>query len=111
MEQMLGKKDTRKENYYGASTGGATASETTRAFAARMLSPRDKNPYYKGETVIRNLDELDSNIGMFDQGEAAWVADWIEYLGDPTTAVRIRKSPDSFKRIIHERRDELRRIA
>jgi len=108
---MLGKKETRKSDFFGARTGAAAGSETTRALAARMLSPQDKNPYYKGPTAIRNLDELDRNLGMFDQSEAAWVADWIEYLGDPTTAVRIRNSPDSFKTIIHDRREELRRLA
>jgi hypothetical protein len=108
---MYGKKDTRKDDYYGTRMTTERGTETTRAFAAKMLMPEGKNPYYKGEMAIRNIDELDSNLNAFDASEAPWVADWLEYLGDQTTAVRIRKTPMNFKKIIHERREELRRLA
>jgi hypothetical protein len=108
---MLGKKDARKDDYYGTRMTAGKDSETARMFAGKMFMPEGKNPYYKGETAIRNLDELDRNLNTFDASEASWVADWIEYLGDPTTATKIRKTPSEFKTIIHQRREELGRLA
>ena len=108
---MLGRKDMKREDAYATRLTVGKENETARAFAARMLSPQGKNPYYKGSTAIRNLDELDRNMTSFDAGEAGWVADWLEYLGDPITASRIRRTPSDFKRIIHERHEELRRLA
>jgi hypothetical protein len=108
---MLGKKDARKDDYYGTRMNVSRDSQTARAFAGKLFMPEGKNPYYKGQTAIRNLEELDMNLNTFDASEAPWVADWIEYLGDPTTAARIRKSPSDFKNIIHQRREELRKLA
>ncbi len=108
---MLGKKDARKDDYYGTRMTAGSDGETARMFAARMFMPEGKNPYYKGQMAIRNLEDLDKNLNAFDPSEAPWVADWIEYLGDPTTAARIRKTPTEFKNIIHQRREELRRVA
>jgi hypothetical protein len=108
---MLGKKDARKDDYFGTRMTEGKVSQTPRMTAARMFNPEGKNPYYKGQTVISNLDELDSNLNTFDASEAPWVADWIEYLGDSATAARIRKTPTEFKNIIHQRREELKRLA
>jgi hypothetical protein len=46
---------------------------------------------------------------MFEHHEARWVADWLEYLGDAETAKRIRDEPSRFRKIVHERREELRK--
>jgi len=78
--------------------------------ATRMLTAEGKNPYHKGDLTIRNIDELDQNIASFEHHEAPWVADWLEYLGDAETAGRIRGEPVHFKRLIHERVSELRKI-
>lgn len=108
---MLGKKDARKDDYFGTKMTAGRDSQTTRLMAGKLLMPDGKNPYYKGEKAIRDLDELDVNLKAFDESEAPWVADWIEYLGDPATAARIRKTPSDLKNIIHQRREELRRVA
>lgn len=108
---MMGKKDIRREGAFAANPATGRENETAKNFAARMFSPQGKNPYYKGEMAIRNLDELDRNLNTFDASEAPWVADWLEYLGDPTTAARIRRAPADFKRIVHERREELKKFA
>jgi hypothetical protein len=39
------------------------------------------------------------------------VADWIEYLGDAETARRIRDEPSRFRKIVHERREELKKAS
>jgi hypothetical protein len=108
---MLGKKNAKKDDHFGTRMTAGTDKDTAKAFAGKLLMPEGKNPYYKGQTAIRNLDELDSNLNTFAADEAPWVADWLEYLGDPATAGRIRKNPSEFKNIIHQRREELRRVA
>jgi hypothetical protein len=83
--------------------------ENMASLAMRMFGADGKNPYYRGEMVIRNLDELDRNIALFEQSEAGWVADWLEYLGDAQTARRIHDEPSGLGRIVHERAEQLRR--
>ena len=60
-----------------------------------------------GERAIKNLKELRQNLGLFTEKEALWVADWLEYLGDPKTARRIRENSQDFKAIIINRYAEL----
>ncbi len=105
---MMDKRDLRR-------TPPTTMKQTERKtdgrldlLAARLRIAEGKNPYYKGEMAIRNLDELDRNLDAFDLHEAPWVADWLEYLGDAETAVRIRREPARFKGIVHERWAQLK---
>ena len=77
--------------------------------ASRMYMADGKNPYYRGALSIRNIDELDRNLEVFEHHEAPWVADWLEYLGDAETAKRIRAEPARFKKIVHERWVELKK--
>lgn len=79
------------------------------ALASKLQIADGKNPYYRGGLAIRNMEELDRNLEVFEHHEAPWVADWLEYLGDAETATRIRAEPGRFKKIIHERWAELRR--
>ena len=81
------------------------------ALATRLFVADGKNPYYKGDLTIRNLEELDQNIAMFEHHEAKWVADWLEYLGDAETAKRIRDEPSHFRKIVHERNVELKKAS
>lgn len=81
------------------------------AIATRLFVADGKNPYYKGGIAIHNLDELDRNIALLEHHEAKWVADWLEYLGDAETAKRIRDEPSHFKKIVHERREELKKAS
>ena len=75
--------------------------------AKKMFDPVKKNPYYLGERAIRNFRELRQNLGLFTEKEAIWVADWLEYLGDPKTARKIRENSQDFKAIIMNRYAEL----
>ena len=77
--------------------------------AKDLFEATGKNPYYRGEKIIRNFKELKENLAEFTEDEAQWVASWIEYLGDAETAARIRERPSRFKEFISERYDELRR--
>ena len=79
--------------------------------ATGLFKPAGKNPYYliRGTdcSIINNLAELKDKVDLFTEGEAQWVASWIEYLGDKKTAERIRGTPSEFKRFIIERYEEL----
>ncbi|MBI4344288.1 MAG: hypothetical protein HY555_01745 [Euryarchaeota archaeon] len=75
--------------------------------AKKMFDPVKKNPYYLGERAIRNLRELRQNLDLFTEKEAIWVADWLEYLGDPKTAQKIREKRGDFKAIVINRYAEL----
>ncbi len=77
--------------------------------AKNLFGATGKNPYYRGEKVIRNFGELRENLAEFTENESQWVASWIEYLGDARTAARIRERPSKFKEFINERYYELRR--
>jgi GH25 family lysozyme M1 (1,4-beta-N-acetylmuramidase) len=108
---MAGKKGEKRTDDYGAQKDNQQNRDTVSSMVQKMLKPTGKNPYYKGEMAINNLDDLDDRLESFDTTEAPWVADWIEYLGDNMTAVRIRMRPFDFKKIIHERREELTKLS
>lgn len=76
--------------------------------AKALLAPQGKNPYYLGDRCICNLRELRQNLGAFSEGEAEWVASWIEYLGDGETAQKIRGEPSNLKSIVMNRYAELK---
>jgi len=108
---MSGNTEKKNIQMSGAGTAGGKSKEIVSVFAHRMLTTKEKNRYIKGELVIQNLGDLDDNLSSFDATEAPWVADWIEYLGDRITATRIRVSPMDFKKLIHNRREELKKLA
>lgn len=79
--------------------------------ATSLFSPSDKNPYYCGYMTIANLRDLHQHLDIFIPEEAFWLAQWLEYLGDPATASKIRAEPGRFKQIIVDRYEELREFA
>lgn len=79
--------------------------------ATALFSPRDKNPYYCGSRAFANLHELHQQLESFPPGEAVWLAQWLEYLGDPDTASKIRAEPDRVKQIVVNRYEELKGYA
>ncbi len=104
---MLEKRQARKAP--GATTKApARKDEALAALANRMFVADGKNPYFRGDRTIRNLEELDLDIAGFEHHEAPWVADWLDYLGDAEVAQKLRAEPSHFRRIIHERAGELR---
>lgn len=76
--------------------------------AKNLFEATGKNPYYRGNKIISNFEELKGNLTEFTESEAPWVASWIEYLGDAETAQKIRTEPSKFKEIIANRYYELR---
>ena len=78
--------------------------------AKQLLSGDGKNPYYYGGITIQNFDDLQDHLKNFPENEVGWLADWIDYLGDNRTAVKIRESPSEFKTIINERYLELKKL-
>jgi len=78
--------------------------------AKQLLSGDGKNPYYYGGITIQNFDDLQDHLQNFPENEVGWLADWIDYLGDNRTAVKIRETPSEFKTIINERYIELKRL-
>jgi len=78
--------------------------------AKQLLSGNGKNPYYYGGITIQNFEELQDHLKNFPEHEVGWLADWIDYLGDNRTAVKIRETPTEFKTIINERYLELKRL-
>jgi len=85
--------------------------EDLKKVAKNMLGANDKEGYYLGDLVIKNLSELVEHLERFTEQEAHWVASWIEYLGDSTCAKKIRKSPAKFKDILRKRHKELSKNA
>ncbi len=79
--------------------------------AAALFSPSDKNPYYCESMAIANLRELHQQLDLFTPEAAFWLAQWLEYLGDPATASKIRAEPGQFKQIIVDRYEELKEFA
>lgn len=75
--------------------------------ARNLFSPENKNPYNFRGKELKNLDDLKDNLQHFKDSEAVWVADWLGYLGDTTTATQIRRDPKQFKTIITMRHREL----
>ena len=69
----------------------------------------EKNPYYHKNKEIKDMNDLIRNLDSFSEGEALWLASWIEYLGDKTLADRIRKTPSQFKSLIRERYNRLKK--
>ncbi len=75
--------------------------------ARKLFEADGKNPYYKDEQVIKNFRELRDNINNFTTQEAEWIASWVLYLGDKTTARKIMKYKKDFKNIIIKRYNQL----
>ena len=105
---MLEKRDMRRTTPT-VMMAPATTDPKLEALASKLFIADGKAPYYKGDNAIHNLDELDRYIALFEHHEAKWVADWLEYLGDAEVAKRIRDEPSRFRRIVHERREELKK--
>jgi hypothetical protein len=110
MDTMLEKRDMRRTMPTVMKEPARTDPKLD-ALATRLFVADGKNPYYRGDLKIRNLDELDENLAVFEHHEAGWVADWLEYLGDAEAAKRIRDEPSHFRKIVHERRAELKRAS
>ena len=78
------------------------------AVARRLFRPEGKNPYIFNGKPLKNLSDLKDYLVAFTGREALWVASWLEYLGDPETAKRIRRKPREFKDIVEKRYRELK---
>ncbi|HMK45885.1 MAG TPA: hypothetical protein VK436_04615 [Methanocella sp.] len=89
-------------------TAGARES-SQKQIAEALFNPRDRNPYYFNGKPLSNLQELTDYLTAFTGEEGAWVAEWIDYLGDSETANRIRKRPGDFKEIVRARCNELKK--
>lgn len=85
----------------------ASKKRNLRALARKMFEPTGKEPYYLGSKALRNLAELNDNLGDFTEREAEWLAAWLGYLGDAKTASRIRKRPKELSRVVSARCSEL----
>jgi hypothetical protein len=79
-----------------------------RDLAKRLFKPDNKEPYFFNGKPLRDIKDLKDYLVAFTGKEALWVASWIEYLGDPETAERIRKKPRDFKNIVFKRYAELK---
>jgi hypothetical protein len=90
-------------------TNNKQTSKDMAAIAKAVLTGEGKNPYYYRDVSIQNFHELLDYLQQFSEHEAGWLADWIDYLGDNQTAVRIRDTPSEFKTIIDNRYQELKR--
>ncbi|MEE8167243.1 MAG: hypothetical protein V3T58_00020 [Candidatus Hydrothermarchaeales archaeon] len=77
--------------------------------AEKLFAAGGKKPYHLGDRAIKNFGELKDNLDLFSSGDANWLASWIEYLGDPKTAEKIRDSSDEFKKIILKRYEQLQK--
>lgn len=108
---MLEKRMSRRPAPGGRRKSGKPVNAGLAETAQRLLLADGKNPYFRGDLTIRNIEELDRAIALFEHHEAPWVADWLEYLGDGETAARIRAEPAHFRRIVHDRAAELRASA
>ena len=78
------------------------------AVAALLFNPAGKEPYYLNDRTLKNLQELVDNLDAFTGNEGAWVAAWLEYLGDKEVAEIIYGSPGDFKLILVERFNKLK---
>ena len=85
--------------------------EDLNELARKLLAPTDKNPYHRDGKPIANLNELMDNLPGFSEHEAVWVADWLNYLGDESTARMIRSKPKEFKKVIEKRHEELNSLS
>jgi predicted unusual protein kinase regulating ubiquinone biosynthesis (AarF/ABC1/UbiB family) len=82
--------------------------EYLKEIAKKLFDATGKNAYDLKDMTIKNFEELKNNLDKFTVKEANWVASWIEYLGDKTTADRIRQAPNEFKKIINNRYGQLK---
>lgn len=105
----MSSKASRKKPQKSPAAPAARKAEPDRAISEAMFHPKDKNPYYFNGKPLGNLRELVDYLVAFTGEEGNWVASWLEYLGDPEVAERIRKNPGNFKRIVQDRYDELKR--
>ncbi len=76
--------------------------------ARSMFHPTDRQPYWLGDRAIGNLEELAANVEKFGEEQAAWVADWLDYLGDAEVARRIRVQAARLRPIVTERYRQLK---
>jgi hypothetical protein len=106
---MLEKRDIRKAPASTMKEMPRTTDSRLGPLAAKLFIADGKNPYYKGNLAIRNLEELNQNLATLEHHEAPWVADWLEYLGDAESAKRIREEPAHFRKVVHERWSELKK--
>lgn len=88
---------------------GVKKKEDLPGISTKLFEAAGKEAYYLGDLAIHDLEELRHHLDKFTEREANWLATWIEYLGDPTTAKKIRKTIPDFKAIITKRYDELRK--
>jgi hypothetical protein len=69
---MAGKKGEKRTDDYGAQKDNQQNRDTVSSMVQKMLKPTGKNPYYKGEMAINNLDDLDDRLESFDTTEAPY---------------------------------------
>jgi len=106
---MLEKRDNRRTPPGVLRQAPPRTDEKLGAIASKMFIADGKNPYYRENMAIHNLEELHQNMSYIEHHEAPWVADWLEYLGDAEVARKIRDAPSHFKNIVQERWAELKR--
>ncbi len=82
--------------------------EDRRELARLLFDPGRKNPYVFNGKPLRNIKDLKDYLVAFTDGEALWVASWLEYLGDRELARRIRARPWDFKELVLKRYRELK---
>jgi hypothetical protein len=82
--------------------------EDLKEVAKKLFDATGKNAYNLKDMAIKNFEELKNNLDKLTAKEANWVAQWIEYLGDKSTADRIRQAPADFKKIINNRYGQLK---
>ena len=80
------------------------------AVARSLFSPESKDPIFKGETEIKNLEDLAENLDFFTEKDAVYLALWLNTLGDPLTAFKILLRPESYRETILQRYQTLKRF-
>lgn len=88
---------------------GTKKKEDLPGISRKLFEAAGKEAYYLGDLAIHNLEDLRNHIDQFTEKEAQWLASWIEYLGDPKTAEKIRGALPDFKAIIEKRHNQLKK--
>ena len=95
---------------YNCDTISTNKSENITDIAKKLLiNTKGKDMYYLGGNPIRNFHELKNNINFLNLNHVNYLANWIAYLGDTSTAEQIQKNPENFKKIISTRYSELKK--
>lgn len=97
----------------GLQTPKAAADDLQR-LARTLFQAPGKNPYILREfnnMAIANLEDLVKNLDKFNEQSAVWLANWVEYLGDPILAYRLRQTPARFRAVVEERYRQLQRAS